>query len=209
MDVSVIVGTFGDPSWQMLAQKAIASAYAQTLEPRDVIHVHGSTLYEARNRGAELAAGEWLCFLDADDQLEPGYLAALAAHEHEADLLAPAVEYVFEGGKVLSSAAMPKVASHAHDCTHDCLTQGNYLVVGTLVRKTMFDAVGGFESWEFYEDWALWLRCRTQLGATAVSVPEAVYIATHRFRSRNKAHRRPEKEAMHWQIHSAIVGVPA
>ena len=199
MEVTVVVATFGDRAWIDTAQAAIASARAQTHPARDVIHVHGETLHGARNAGAAQAQSEWLCFLDADDTLEAGYLAAMAAHEHEADLLGPAVQYVFEGGKIL---APPKLIDPMP------LDTGNYLVVGTLVRKAMFEAVGGFEDWDFYEDWALWLRCH-QAGATVVQVPEAVYIATHRFRSRNKAHSRPEKEAMHWAIRSAVLGVTA
>lgn len=200
MDVSVIVATYGDdPIWQQRAQTALASARAQTHPPREVIHQHGPTLHEARNTGAARAAGEWLCFLDADDTLHLGYLEAMAAREHDADLLGPAVQYVFEGGKPIGGptliAPMP-------------LTDGNYLVVGTLVRKAMFTAVGGFEGWAFYEDWALWLRCHLA-GATVAQVADAVYIATHRFGSRNKAPKRDEKEAMHFQIRDAILGATA
>jgi len=35
--------------------------------------------YRARNAGARTASGEWLSFLDADDEWDPGYLAAVAA----------------------------------------------------------------------------------------------------------------------------------
>ena len=209
MEVSAVVATFGDPIWADRARVAMASLEAQTLPPFEIIHVHGVSLQAARNEGAARAAGEWLCFLDADDMLDPHYLEAMAAHELEADLLGPHVQYVFEGGKNLLRPAMPKVPGHTHDCGHQCLTDGNYLVVGTLVRKAMFVAVGGFWDEEFYEDWSLWLRCVVRAGATAVTVPEAVYIATHRYRSRNKAHTKAEKEAMHWRIHGSILGAPA
>jgi len=41
----------------------------------------------ARNLGVERASQDWVCFLDADDALEPGFFAALAAHQ-DAEVIA-------------------------------------------------------------------------------------------------------------------------
>ena len=61
MGVTVIVATFGSSVWQQLAlERAIPSAMAQGCE---VIVTHERTLAEARNRGVELASGEWLVHL--------------------------------------------------------------------------------------------------------------------------------------------------
>ena len=90
MEVSIIVGTFGPDHWIDLAMsRAIPSAQAQ---PAQVIHSHAATIAEARNLGAARAETEWLVFLDADDELEAGYIDALAAAD--GDLRAPAVRYV-------------------------------------------------------------------------------------------------------------------
>ena len=43
----------------------------------EVIVTHERTLAEARNRGVELASGEWLVHLDADDRLDEGYAQAI------------------------------------------------------------------------------------------------------------------------------------
>lgn len=179
MDVTVIVATFGGPEWVGLAeQRALPSATRFNLP---VIHSHEATLHEARNAGAEKATTEWLCFLDADDELEDGYFGAMSASD--ADLRAPLVRYVTDG--VARPARWPRVWGHEHDCTAECLQFGNYMVIGTLVRRELFLAVGGFRDFDWSEDWDLWVRC-VQAGASVESV-NAVYRAHVRSDSRNRA----------------------
>lgn len=186
MDVTVVVATFGGAEWTELAQsRAIPSGALQA----PVVYEHGETLATARNAGAERATSEWLCFLDADDELAPGYMSAMAAAD--GDLRAPAVTYVRNGrpGTPKVWPAMP-------------LTEGNYLVIGSLVRREMFLAVGGFREYSLYEDWDLWQRCWLA-GAEIVQVPDAVYIAHVRPQSRNRAPTHAEQTAMHHEIRRA------
>lgn len=191
MDVSIIVGTHGDESWRTLAEtRALPSAYAQTLPAREVIHVHADTLHEARNEGAQRASGEWLCYLDADDELHRHYLRRMA--EGTADLRGPSVQYVRPDGMVNRPLVIEPMD----------LRNGNYLVIGTLVRRQMFLDVGGFRDWEFYEDWCLWQRCWLA-GATIEQLPGAVYKAYMRWDSRNRAPSTAKKRAMHDAIRRA------
>ena len=193
MDVSVCIATFGDPKWMNLAsERAAPSAKTQTHQPREVHLVHGRTLHEARNAVAEESAGEWLCFLDADDELDPGYLEAMAAAHADAPdagLYAPAVVYVV-GGKAAPAKLWPPQP----------LRTGNFLVIGTLVRRSMFLAVGGFRDWPIYADWCLWQRCE-RAGATWHLVPDAHYIAHVHSLSRDRALDHNTKRA----VHDAIV----
>jgi len=201
VDVTVVVATFGGWSWVDLAnERAIPSAKAQCPV---VVHAHGETLHEARNAGLDQVATDWACFLDADDELEPGYFDAMA--EGSADVRAPAVRYVGSTGRA-AWPYVPKVPSHDHVCGADCLPVGNWLVVGSVVRTDLVRRVGGWESWPIYEDWDLWLRCY-QVGATFEAVPQAIYRAHVRRDSRNRA---PDREAR-LEAHRAIAaarGVP-
>lgn len=178
MDVTVVVATFGAPKWRALAQRAVASL------PREVtwIEAHGETLAEARNRGLASVESQWVCHLDADDELEPGFFEAMEAAD--GDLRAPAVRYVRRGNPL--APTIPRVAGHGHACEAACLRDGNWLVVGTVLRAALARDVGGWREYPVYEDWDLFQRCWLA-GASIQPVPDAVYRAHVRRDSRNRA----------------------
>lgn len=192
MDVTVVVGTFGDDSWVDLARnRAIPSAEALGVP---VIHHHAGNLHDARNGAVTQVDTEWVCHLDADDELEAGFFEAMDLGT--ADLRAPAVRYI---GSDHPGATMLNVFGHTHECGADCLRDGNWMVVGTLVRTEMVRAVGGWRDFSWSEDWDLWLRCYLA-GATVEPVHRAIYRAHVRWDSRNRAPRQAEKNAAHEAI---------
>lgn len=197
-DVTVAVATFGTPEWVNLAhQRAIPSAEAQGVE---VIHRHGRTLANARNEALALVQTEHVVFLDADDELEEGFIERLAGGT--AHLRVPAVRYFRPGSD--RAPYIPRVPGHEHDCDGDCLPDGNFMVIGTWAQTELLERVGGFEEWAVYEDWALWLRC-WQAGASIERIPEAVYRAHVNLRSRNRAPAMAEKNRVHHEIVNAIL----
>lgn len=193
MDVTVVVATFGGTEWVELAERrAIPSA--EKLGVR-VVHAHADTLSDARNAGLAQVDTEWVCHLDADDELEPGYFDAIAAGA--ADVRAPAVRYV--SWTADRPARMPKVAGHSHDCVAECLTEGNWLVIGSVARADLLREVGGHHEYPWSEDYDLWVRC-WKAGATFESVPDAVYRAHVRRNSRNRSASREVRLASHQAI---------
>lgn len=77
MKVSVLIGTYGDPSWAKLARRARASTAGQGAHEVLYGHEEHGTLASVRNSLAASASGDWLCFLDGDDELASGYLEAM------------------------------------------------------------------------------------------------------------------------------------
>lgn len=194
MDVSVVIGTYGAQEWVNLAhQRAIPSA-----QGTEVIHRHGTTLAQARNEALALVRTEWVIHLDADDELEPGYLEAMS--RGSADLRAPAIRYVRNGRP--SRPYVPCVAGHRHECVGECLRDGNWCCVGTAMRTEAARQVGGWEEWPVYEDWALMLRLYLA-GATVQAVPDAIYRAHVRPDSRNRAPSIEAKNRTHHEIVAA------
>lgn len=182
MNVAVVIATYGDDEWALKAAgHAFPSALAATARDANVVlhHEHDGTLATARNNGAKRAmekldstkTPDWLCFLDADDTLHPGFMRAMEDAVDEAKskpgfLLAPAVSYVAPDG----SRSEPVIPNQGMwPVLNEC-------VIGTLIHRELFAHVGGFHEWPVYEDWELWLRC-VAAGATIVHVPGAVYLA--------------------------------
>ena len=188
--MTICIGTFGGVEWMELAEeRAIPSAKEQGVP---VIHRHAPTLARARNDALALSQGEFVIFLDADDELEPGYVEAMS--HGTADLRAPRIRQV-RGGRA-GTPFMPRVWGHRHDCEAECLRRGNWLVIGTCVRADLLRSVGGFpEGIEWSEDWAAYARCWAA-GGTVEAIPGAVYRAHVRDDSRN--HGLSEAEKLHW-----------
>lgn len=169
---SVIVGTYGDDRWKVRAEQALASAHDQTFPAVDVIHVHGDTLADARNTGALRANGEYLIFLDADDELDCNYLASMNHARFEAAgvlshptwLFQPSTLGLVDGREDPEAVLIPERPLHT----------GNFMVIGTAVQRQLFLDVGGFKDWPMYEDWCLWIRC-WQKEAGFWKVPDAIY----------------------------------
>lgn len=172
--VSVIIPTFGDrAAWDVIAGEAIKSLQKQVRPPDEVIRIHSDTLYRARNLGAAQASCDWLAFLDADDRYDSQFLNEMM-HAPRIGLRQPAVQYVNPDG----SADPPVVLPPVH------LLQGNYLIIGTMIRRKLFQDCGGFDDYPIYEDWTLWIKAWLR-GAKVSQVPSAVYQAHRRPQSRN------------------------
>ena len=67
-----------------------------------VLHQPDGTRASSLNQGARQAHGDWLIFLDADDELAPGYVGAMrrALEQHpDGDLMlfTPAVQHIRKG----------------------------------------------------------------------------------------------------------------
>jgi glycosyltransferase involved in cell wall biosynthesis len=174
VNVSVVIATYGEEHWRDLAlSRAYPSAENQGAHEIVVGHDPEGTIASVRNSLAEKTTGDWLCFLDADDELGPGYLLAVArvferAREPGPFLLTPAVSYWHPGRR----RANPPRFLPAVD-----LRYGNYLVLGTVLSRELFFQVGGFSDYPHgFEDWSLWAKS-VKAGAEVRQVKRAVYIA--------------------------------
>lgn len=229
MNCSIIIATYGSPDWADLAgSHAFPSTEGQGAHQVIVDHDAEMYLDEIRNSAAEQATGDWLCFLDADDTLAPGYLEAMAA---TADLLRTVCDCGYEGDMRLhcrcdpcaegfqdrAAAAegrallVPRVQYHREGVAVGApffpnrerpIDEMNHCVIGTLIPTALFKQVGGFGDEPLYEDWALFLRC-IRAGAELVYVEDAVYNAYLRDEGRNSSAPYTLQRAVYRQIREA------
>lgn len=190
MKLSIVIASHGSEHWRGLAlSRAYPSAISQAAH--EVLIEHDprpeATRAEVRNRLVDQATGDWICTLDADDELAPGYAEAMSNAEFMATLehdiccalgdigrsmllLAPRVQYLHR--RCEEPRFPPEVDINA----------GNWMVVGTLAPRNLMLEVGGWRTLlgsgvlNQWDDWDMWIRC-VRAGARIVKVPEAIYVA--------------------------------
>jgi glycosyltransferase involved in cell wall biosynthesis len=190
--VSVIIPNYNHADY---LPNAIDSVLQQVYEPVEVIvvddgstdhsgqvaarygsHIHyiwqeNRGLSAARNTGLRAAKGEYIALLDADDMLEPDFMAILVG------LLAdnPAVDGVICGYRFVDDEMNPLPQAEARDLPahtlYATLLDGNFLVPESiLLRRHCYIVAGPFdEKLRACEDWDMWLRISRQF--TIISTP--------------------------------------
>jgi len=191
--ISICIATYGSDDWRELAwSRAWPSCQDQGALEVLVFHDPDGTIASVRNELASTAKGDALIYCDADDELAPGYLDAMTrAVERVGDgpaLLTPAVQQLRKNGSVRGK---PVFFDRGIPLTDD-----NWLVIGTLIQKSLFMEVGGFEDYPHgWEDWSLWAKA-WKAGAQVVKVPDAVYRYHVNPQSKHKIGWRNRK----WQV---------
>ena len=182
--VSVIIPTF-DRAHTLV--RALDSVRAQTLPPLEVIVVDDGSRDDtarlvlqgyptvrylpqanagvsvARNRGIAAARGQWLAFLDSDDQWLPHKLERQLAwlERYPGYRLVHGDEVWIRRGRRVN--AMNKHAKSGGWIYETCLPRCVISPSAVMVHRSLFDDVGGFdETLPACEDYDLWLRiCAT------------------------------------------------
>ena len=123
----------------------------------------------ARNTGFAAAAAPYVLPLDADDLLEPGFLAATVA-ALDAD---PAAGFAYGDVREFGGGLPDEVhVTGGWDFVE--LTHRNRHGSASLVRHAAWQAVGGYDAGVGYEDWDLWLGLG-HVGWRGVKAPGAIF----------------------------------
>jgi FkbM family methyltransferase len=105
----------------------------------------------ARNRGVQVARGDYLICLDPYDGLPPDYVErCLAALEAD-----PSAGFAYTDHQDFASDAYHAV----RDYDFEALISRNFLGAVALFRRSAWEGTGGFDAQIPYDDWDFWIGC--------------------------------------------------
>ncbi|MDB5046173.1 MAG: putative glycosyltransferase [Deinococcus sp.] len=133
----------------------------QARDPRvKVVYQNNQGLPSARNTGIQASSGQFLCYLDADDVIQPEkiqrQLEYLLAH--------PEIDLVYSdytrADPNLQFLTEELIQIRRFSLREAYVYTNVFPVMSALMRRTLADRVGGFDpALRAAEDWDYWVRC--------------------------------------------------
>jgi len=199
--VSVIIPTYNRAN---LIEKAIKSALKQTYKDFEIIvvddgsidnteeivkdftdfrihyicHKHNQGVSAARNTGIKTCRGEYIAFLDSDDEWLPGKLdkqiKVLQSESSEVGVVHSDLLYIDENGKNMNKLRNPKKGGYIYEdlLGKNCVGPPSTL----LIKKECFNRVGLFDNLlNAQEDWDMYIRIAKYYKFTFIKIPLVKY----------------------------------
>lgn len=150
------------------ATAGVAADFARRDGRIRVVSQANTGLAWARNAGIAVARGEWLTFLDSDDEYDPPHLQLRLSHV----AARPGVDMLHGGLRIVGGPdTVPDRANPgAVIRIADCFVGGTF-----FMRRAVPGALGGFRRPDFGDDYDFMLRARERFVIERVDFPTYVY----------------------------------
>jgi GT2 family glycosyltransferase len=200
--VSVIIPTYNHAEF---LPAALESVRAQTYGPVEIIivddfstdnteevvakHATLRTTYiksanngivaTSRNVGVTASGGEYIAFLDADDEWAPNKLELQLPHFADPSVVAVASDLRYAGARRYSPSQRGAGPAGYREYVNLEIVRDNPIATSSVVvRRRDLDRVGGFDEspdFRFIEDWELWLRLTVDKSVRILQEPLVIY----------------------------------
>lgn len=147
-------------------------------DPRlKVISFPNAGLSASRNRGIQLASGEYISFIDADDIWTPDKIESqfnALTQNTAAGVAYSWTDWIDESGQIIYGGGHHTFSGNVYTY----LFLGDFIEGGSnvLIRRSVFDTIGGFnETIQYSEDWEMWLRIARKYEFVAVPKVQILY----------------------------------
>jgi len=148
--------------------RAVARSFSARFEGLRLVLAERRGRHHACNAGARAAQGRYLVFVDGDDEVAPGFLAAMYQGLQHHDLVGGKLEH-----RHLNGAGFLGVTESQSDGLLHGLGFAQFAMGANLgVRRDVFDRLGGFGDKPYCEDVDFCWRAQRQ-GIQPVFLPEA------------------------------------
>ena len=149
-----------------------------------LVRQSNSGVSRARNAGAAIATGEYICFVDQDDIWHPDHVRAhLAALNYRPDAGIAVSPYQHWDIRIPPppswSNSFEEIELESRYCGwvfHEFMLDCWALTSASTLSRQAWQSIGGFdESREYGEDWDLWLRASRQTQFVKLTGPSVLY----------------------------------
>ncbi|WP_423988009.1 glycosyltransferase [Methanoregula sp.] len=143
------------------------------------VTVENGGVSRARNKGAALARGKYLAFLDQDDLWAPGKLRSqvdFLDRNEGVGIVFSNETLIDENGRITRKCVL-RLGSHQRGPVFENLLFGNFIPVSSvMVRKDLFCRAGGFDpKFSLAEDFDLLLRISREVPVDYIDEPLLFY----------------------------------